>query len=612
MTSDSTFIFRQLLTRDDSGEMSAVSQRDSWITLNAVNHSGDFERFARMQEQLSAFLKIASLIGSNASLDKVLSTICDKTTQLMRAERSTIFLVDHDNTDEPTLSSFIAEKSDGIRLKFGQGIAGTVAQKRQLLNIENVYQCSLFDPSFDKKSGFVTRSCLAMPILNIQNELLGVVQVINKINGPFDVNDEGMIASICSQIGVSLTQHAFIASLNDKNEELLEARHLLQQKNEELDRLYALERDAAVAMNLDTLVKRMLNHCFSAFNTQFAALLIYNESEIIRFDMTSLDECKKLSIDKRPSFIPQTLPIDGISLSIRDLENLPELTENSFNIPLNALFILPLSHDEKHIGSLILGSQITNPSSFFNNKKLALLFAANIASALHTQMNRDENEKKQRLSMIGKMLSNLMHDMKTPLTNISGYSEMMVIQNDPDKRAQFAEVIDRQLNSLKNMSSEIMQYAKGESAIILKPAPLHDVIIQAIDLLNPEAQKRNIKLSFSDDYTSKIPYDFDKLLRVCVNLIRNAIEAIDSDGHINISTATDDSSAILTITDDGPGIPKSISNTLFNEFVTYGKRGGTGLGLAIVKKIIDEHHASIDCINLIPHGTSFIIHLPLI
>ena len=76
---------------------------------------------------------------------------------------------------------------------------------------------------------------------------------------------------------------------------------------------------------------------------------------------------------------------------------------------------------------------------------------------------------------------------------------------------------------------------------------------------------------------------------VIVNLAKNAMEAVQSDGHVRISTYRDEQHVYLSIQDDGPGIPPEISQTLFDAFVTSGKKGGTGLGLSIVKKIIDEH-----------------------
>lgn len=574
------------------------------------------ERLARTREQLEAFQQIALVVGSEASIESVLKMICDKTTQLMRAERTTIFLVEEEN-GQLYLNSVIAERSGVIRLKFGQGIAGTVAKRRQNLNIKDVYKCELFDPSFDKLNDFVTKSCLCVPILNIQRELLGVVQVINKNVGYFTLNDEEMLASICAQIGVSLTQHQFYMTLLHRNSELSEAKEKLQRRNEELDMLYALERDAAVATDLQSLVKRMLERCLQAFHIRYAAIYMIVGSENRLFAADLFNPGHEPAYVPRlmahcPKFLKQALNISTCTmLSVRDLESLPEQTEHILGHALNQILIAPLSSEDKAFGALILGSRkLINPFSPYD-AKLASLFAAHIAPSIGAQFDREANEKKQRLSTIGQMMSSLMHDMKTPLANISGYVELMTTQKDPAKRSDYATVVDRQIETLKNMSTEILDFARGQSAVILQKIQLSPIIVQSIDLLKSEMERRQIEITYENKYDGEIYCDAIKIQRVIINLAKNAMEALDSGGHIVISTYSDEKHIYLSIQDDGPGIPEEISKTLFDAFVTSGKKGGTGLGLSIVKKIIDEHHATITQKNIQPHGTAFIMAFPI-
>ncbi len=598
----------------DAGQQNMDLYDETWISANASRNYDAFERFARIQEQLAAFRKIAAVVSSDANIRDVLKIICDKTTQLMRAERTTIFLVEEDPNLGLCLNSIIAEKSGVIRLRFGQGIAGTVAKSRQYLNIDNVYQCSLFDPSFDKISGFKTRNCLAMPIMNIQRELLGVVQVINKINGDFREDaDVEMLSSICSQIAVSLTQHHFYTSLINKNFELAEAREKLQQKNDELDMLYALEREAANSIDLPSMIEHMLSRCLQAFRAHYAGIFVNSGSRYVLHSVRQKTGCTRVFLDHLPEFIPANWQSEVcVRLSIREIQSLPELTEECLGFPLNGVLISPLIHDGTSMGALILGTQDLTPGTFAPSEiKLASLFAAHIAPSIGTQLNREENEKKQHLFVIGQMLSSLLHDMKTPLANISGYVELMAAQNDPQKRSSYAEVVGRHLETLKSMSSEILQFARGESAVILLKKPLHIVIAHALELVRTEAERRCIEITCRENFNGSIPYDEVKIQRVIVNLVNNAMEAIGQNGHILITTYSDELHAILRIEDDGPGIPPDIADTLFDAFVSSGKKGGTGLGLSVVQKIIDEHHASIAWEPVVPHGTAFVISFVL-
>ena len=598
---------------------------DSEMHLNTVNSEEyayavarelqeNSERLARTMEQLEAFQQIALMVGSDASIEAVLRMICTKTTQLMRAENTALFLVENDGYHQPVLHSVISEHTDAVKIQFGEGIVGTVARQRQTLNIKDVSKCRIYDSSVDKVSDVAMISCLCMPILNIQKDLLGVVEVINKTNGYFTLSDEEMLASICSQIGVSLSQHRFYMSMLHKNSELSEAHEKLQQRTDELDMLYMLEREAAVAPNLKKLAESMLSRSVQAFRVKYAAIYMHVSSE------HRLYAAKQKTAGSPPEFIPRLMPKapaflsavikkhDCVSLSLREIETLPEQTERSFGVALNALLIAPLYHEDLGFGALIIGTQKILPNPFSpSDAKLASLLALHIAPPLAAQFDREANEKKQRLSAIGQMISSLLHDMKTPLANISGYVELMSMQNDQAKRASYAEVVDRQIETLKNMSTEILQFARGESAVILKKISLDDVIPQAVELLKSEAARRKIELIVDTKFKGSIYCDEVKIQRLIVNLVRNAMEAIDSNGSITVSTYGIADKAYLAITDNGPGIPASIAETLFNPFVTSGKKGGTGLGLAIVKKIVDEHKASITWHAVEPHGTSFII-----
>ena len=587
------------------------------------------ERHLRTQEQLSAFLNIAAIVGSDVGIETILKRICDQTTQLMRAERTTIYLVER-RVGALILKSFIAEGTGVLEVPFGQGIAGTVAQSQEMLNIRDVYRCSLFDPSYDHKTGFVTRSCLTAPIMNIQRDLLGVVQVINKINGDyFSQNDEDMMTSICAQIGVSLTQHQFYTSLANKNAELLEAhRHLqekneqlleaherLKQKNDELDMLYELECEAAVAPDLKTLFERMLARCMQAFRVELAAIFVFVGEQNRLFAAQSSDNgivYRQEQPEQCPCFLKQAIQNGECTrFCIRDVEQLTEQTELILGLALNSVLLAPLLSEDAPIGALILGSQNPLPGFFkASDSKLAALFAAHIAPAVSTQLDRAEAEKKQRLFTIGQMMSSLLHDMKTPLANISGYVDVMTDEDNAERRTQYAKVVERQIRTLTNMSAEILQFARGETAIMLRPTDLHTLLNQALELLRTEAENREITIVRDEKYQGKISCDDDKLQRVIVNLAKNAMEAIERKGVITVSTSADDQNIYISIADDGPGIPAQISGSLFDAFVTSGKKGGTGLGLSIVKKIIDEHKANITVQAVEPHGTQFVLAFP--
>ena len=110
----------------------------------------------------------------------------------------------------------------------------------------------------------------------------------------------------------------------------------------------------------------------------------------------------------------------------------------------------------------------------------------------------------------------------------------------------------------------------------------------------------------------KLPLDPDRLLRVLQNLVTNAREALGQKpgGLITVAARPEKNQCIITVSDNGPGVPAEVRSTLFEPFVSHGKTGGTGLGLAIAKAVIAAHRGAID-FKSTRAGTTFTIQLPL-
>ena len=163
---------------------------------NASSHKLD-------ESSLGQILEIARRMGSERELDPLLDLILDEAAKLLDAERASLFLYD-DRTDE--LYSKIAQKSEigEIRFPATAGIAGFIAQKKACVNIPDAYRDPRFNPQPDKNTGFRTRSILGCPMLDLEGNLVGVLEVLNKRGGPFTLADEYLVAVLGSQAGVAL------------------------------------------------------------------------------------------------------------------------------------------------------------------------------------------------------------------------------------------------------------------------------------------------------------------------------------------------------------------------------------------------------------------------
>ncbi len=170
---------------------------------------------------LSVLMDSARSIMAEMGLDSLLSLIMDAVTRVMRADRSTLFLVDHARGE---LWSRVAQGAAEIRIRLGEGIAGHVAATGDTVNIPDAYRDERFNPDFDRKTGYRTKSILCMPVNNPQGEIIGAIQVLNKLDGTsFLTADEQLLGAFTSLAGISLANARAYEELQ-KERDLLEVR----------------------------------------------------------------------------------------------------------------------------------------------------------------------------------------------------------------------------------------------------------------------------------------------------------------------------------------------------------------------------------------------------
>ena len=177
----------------------------------------ELERIKKLREQEIEFLSVISEMTSDINIESLLQKVMAEATRMLGAERSTLFLNDK-KTHE--LWSQVGQGLGAmqIRLPNHLGIAGTVFTSGKSVNIPHAYADLRFNPSFDRKSGFFTRSILCVPIINKAGDTIGVTQVLNKKNGSFTAEDESRLKTFTAQIAISLENASLFADVqNMKN-----------------------------------------------------------------------------------------------------------------------------------------------------------------------------------------------------------------------------------------------------------------------------------------------------------------------------------------------------------------------------------------------------------
>ncbi|MEM8866662.1 MAG: ATP-binding protein [Verrucomicrobiota bacterium] len=219
---------------------------------------------------------------------------------------------------------------------------------------------------------------------------------------------------------------------------------------------------------------------------------------------------------------------------------------------------------------------------------------------------------REKLLLVGTMVSSILHDFKNPFAIISLGSALLKQRHaDDPKSARLCDDIETQIRRMVDMAKDLTSFSRGEETIELSYISIGQLFDYFRELNGPFFNDSSVEIRMEANKTS-IHGDASKLLRVLQNLVANSIDAIhqsEGTGQIEILATEDAETLVLAITDNGPGIPAEIQDEFFKPFVTYGKNEGTGLGTAIVKSIIEAHNGSID-FTTGEQGTTFTIKLP--
>ena len=278
--------------------------------------------------------------------------------------------------------------------------------------------------------------------------------------------------------------------------------------------------------------------------------------------------------------------------------------------PSSAIAVPLEGEGDGTVGALAL-YESKKPSGFSQDDRALLrLISANASTAVRLFRSRLERERSERLTTIGRLLSGVMHDMRTPLTVISGYVQLMATAHDSAQRSDHAKLILKQFDLISAMQREVLEFARGERSILVRKVYLTKFFDDMEKQLQREIEGTGVTLEVKLEDRGTARFDESKMTRVLHNLARNAVEAMGPrSGKLGVRVAREGHDLVVAVSDNGRGIPREIEDKLFQSFVTSGKRGGTGLGLAIVKKIVDEHAGTID-VSSSPQGATFTIRLP--
>jgi len=241
--------------------------------------------------------------------------------------------------------------------------------------------------------------------------------------------------------------------------------------------------------------------------------------------------------------------------------------------------------------------------------ELSTAFAQMRGQLLALQQQRIETE---RIAALARAASSISHDLRHYLAAVVANAEFLFeAESLKLNRNDIYEEIKTAANQMTDLIDSLRELSYQRSAITPIRTRIDQVIRRAIEAIHAKPEFRNARIRLADSDELEGMFDPRKLERVFFNLILNACEAAPAvEGLVHIEIKKQDSYIEIRIEDNGPGIPASIRNSLFDPFVSFGKPNGTGLGLAIVSKIVSDHAGDVSIEQSSELGTTMLVRLP--
>lgn len=284
---------------------------------------------------------------------------------------------------------------------------------------------------------------------------------------------------------------------------------------------------------------------------------------------------------------------------------------------------LALRCDDIVFGVIGIYLKNTTIDAFENNLLLAILTEG--AMALEKEAsNRKKREveiKANQEELRANLLRSISHDLRTPLTSISGNAGILLDSKERlsnERKVEIYSDIYEDSMWLISLVENLLSITKIENGAIHlnKEAELiNEIILEAMHHISKDSAEHIIQLDLSDEFLFAL-IDPRLIMQVIINIVNNAIKYTHKGSTIKIKTRKDKQSLLIEISDNGQGIPDDQKDRLFEMFYTRDNlmgdsRRGLGLGLALCKSIIEAHEGTIKVIDNIPKGSIFVINLPL-
>lgn len=591
-------------------------------------------RAEESRSRLSAFLEVLRAMMAETELDRLLGLLAREAPEVLEAEESHLFLVEREKGELYSQPPWGPE----ARFPIGQGIAGQVAASGQILNLA---EGDLRPPLEVEGLESLPKTLLSVPLKDRRGEVLGVLQVLEKREGPFSREDERLLSILASQAAIVMENFQLDRSL--------------RASLERVSKLLAVSRAINAEMDLDSLLAIIAESA--------SALLRADRSTIFLIDRTRGELWSRIALGldsqeirlKMDQGIAGEVVSSGRTINIQDAYRDPRFNrevDQRTGYRTQTILCMPMRNKR---GEIIGAFQVLNKKGgTFTKEDEGLLDAfssqAGIAlenAQLFEEVKKAYAELKELDQMKSNFLAAISHELRTPLTPIMGYVETMLSGGmGPLSLGQQRglEVVTKCVERLKVLIEDLLTFVHMERGTIdlqrqgVDPSRL---IRKWAEVFSVRAREKglDLKLEIHPDLP-EVWADEKELGKALSLLLDNALKFTPTGGQVRLAAHLVHGSQLtvdgkeglrepstvnrelhrdfveILVRDTGIGIPATELPRIFDRFYQVDssptrKFGGTGLGLALVKQIIEAHGSQVFVESEEGKGTTFRFYLPV-
>jgi len=594
-----------------------------------------YRETAERARQLAVLNEVGNSITSTLDLRTVLTTIVSKSMELLGAEAGSLLLVDDQHNElvfEVTLGP-AAPDLRGQRLPMNKGIVGVAAQTRRPQIVNEAQQDSRWLRDVDRSTAFSTRTLLAVPMI-VKNEVIGVIELINKISGDsFSPDDQNLLTAFATNAAVAV-ENARLFTMTDQ---------ALASRLDELSTLQEIDRQLNASLDIRRVLELTLEWGLRVIDAKAGSIGIVNREE------------KQLQIMATRNYVeaPTVMPLDkglaghvartGQPILVNDVRQDSRYIANCPDT--RAQLSVPIKRENETIGVINLESPTLNAFGILQLDTVSRL-ADHAAIAITNAQLYEQVSQANRVK--GKFVSDAAHELAQPLTSIKGWVDILVkgmagpLSDMQTQALGTVRFNTERMVTLNNDLLDIGRIETGKIALDIKPDVVKPIIIETVRALQIQIDDRQITVEYAvPDDLPPVMCDRKRLIQVLTNLVSNAYKYTPAGGQMMISVTRQSliqprnaprgnwtrgdlqqlkpnpaGYLACAIKDTGLGISAKDQGELFTQFFRSNneearKQPGTGLGLSITKSLIELQGGAIWVDSELGKGSTFAFSLPI-